>query len=475
MAVGRLERFWSGPGGGREVLGIAYPLILSQISFTVQTFVDRVFLTWYSAEAVAGAITGLFATLALIGLFSTVGEYVTTFVAQYFGARRYERIGVTLWQGIYFALSAGLLVAVLAPLAGPFFGLAGHPAEVREAEVTYAVVLMRGGVAPILMATLASFFSGRGSTRVVLLVNLLATAVNVVLDYLWIFGHGGFPRWGVAGAAWATVVSQATGAAVYLLLILRRAHRATYGTLSGWRFEPELFLRLLRFGLPAGLQVSLEILAFALFMMIVGHVGTESLAATSISFGLNTIVFFPTYGLGIGVSSLVGRYLGAEQPDLAQRSAWSGFSMSLVYMSLCGALYVLAPRALLLPFGAGGDPVAFARMAEVSVVLLRYVALYSIFDMMNVVFAAGLKGAGDTTYPLVLTVVLSWGAMLGPAFVACVVLGAGLHAAWAAASAYVVVLGLLMLRRFRAGRWKSLRVIEPHVPELDAGGAAEPA
>jgi MATE family multidrug resistance protein len=471
----KLVEWWSRAAGGREVLAVSYPLILSQISFTAQTFVDRVLLTWYSPEAVAGAMAGGISTLAVVHLFVGTGEYLTTFVAQYFGARRDQRIGPAIWQGVYFALGAGLLVASLVPIAGPFFAAAGHPPAVREAETTYAGVLMTGAFAPILMATLASFFAGRGSNHVVLLVNIVATAVNCVFDYLWIFGHGGFPSWGVAGAAWATVLSQVVGALIYLGVILGRAHRERFRTLAGWRLDLPLLGRLLRYGFPSGLQTSLEILAFAFFLIIVGRVGTLPLAASAIAFGLNTIVFFPMYGLGIGVSSLVGRYLGAERPELAERSTWSGFWMSLVYMAFCGAFYVGAPRLLLLPFAAGADPNSFPEVAAISVVLLRFVAVYSIFDMMNVVFAAGLKGAGDTTYPLMLTIVLSWGAMLGPGYVACILFGAGVYVAWLTASVYIVLLGLLMIRRFRAGGWKSLRVIEPHVPEMDAAVEGEPA
>src|SRR5882672_11896517 len=96
---GLVRGLWEGPGGGREVLALGYPLILAHISFTVQTFVDRLFLTWYSAEAVAGAVTGLFTTLAVMALFSGTGEYLTTFIAQYLGAGRPLRIGPVMWQG----------------------------------------------------------------------------------------------------------------------------------------------------------------------------------------------------------------------------------------------------------------------------------------------------------------------------------------------------------------------------------------
>jgi MATE family multidrug resistance protein len=162
----------------------------------------------------------------------------------------------------------------------------------------------------------------------------------------------------------------------------------------------------------------------------------------------------------VGVSSLVGRYLGARRPELAERSTWTAFWISLVYMSVCGAFYLFLPHLLLAPYAAGSDPAAFASVESHSVVLLRFIALYSIFDMMNVIFAAGLKGAGDTKYPLAATAVLAWCAMLVPAYIACIILGGGVYTAWTTASAYVVCLGILMLRRFRAGRWKGLLVIE---------------
>jgi MATE family multidrug resistance protein len=441
------------------------------MSFTVQVFVDRLFLTWYSREAVAGAVMGLIATWSVVGVFLGTGEYLTTFVAQYHGAGRRERIGPVVWQGVYFSMAAGMLVAALSPLAGPVFALAGHEPVVQGYEVTYARILLIGAFPIVLMATLSTFFAGRGRTAVVLWVNLLATLVNATLDYLWIFGHGGFARSGVAGAAWATITSQAVGAAVYLTLMLRPAHRAEFKTLSA-RLEPRLLARFLRFGLPSGLQYSLELLAFAIFLVIVGRIGTDGLAASGITFNLNMIVFMPMLGLGVGVSSLVGRYLGANQPTEAERTTWSAFWMSLAYVSLCGAAYVLAPRLLLAPYAAGADPATFGEVSRIAVVLLRFVALYSIFDTMNVVFASALKGAGDTAYPLLASVALSWAVMLVPAYFLCVVGGAGVYTAWATASAYVAVLGLSMMSRFRAGRWRSLRVIEPRIAELEEEAAA---
>jgi MATE family multidrug resistance protein len=354
--------------------------------------------------------------------------------------------------------------------------MAGHDPAVRAHEVAYSRLLMLGAFPIVLMVVLSTFFTGRGDTRVVLLVNVLVTLVNGTLDYLWIFGHAGFPRGGVTGAALATIASQVVGSAVYFALILRPRFRESHATLSAWRFEPDLFGRLLRYGLPTGLQFSIEIAAFALFMLIVGRIGTAELAASSIAFNLNMIVFIPMLGLGVGVSSMVARYLGADDAASAERSTWSAFWLSLVYMAGCGAAYVLAPGPLLAPYVAGSEPGALAAVTPVATVLLRFVAVYSIFDMMNVIFAAGLKGAGDTRYPMVACLVLAWTAMLLPAYVGCVLLGGSVYVAWTAASAYVVLLGLLELRRFRGGRWRSLRIVEPGLTELDPLAArAEPA
>ena len=217
----RAKAMWEGAGGGREVALLAYPLILAHLSFTIQTFVDRLFLTWYSPEAVAGAVTGLFAVWSIIALFTGTGEYLTTFVAQYLGAGRPERIGPAMWQGIYFSIGAGLFVAALSPLVGPAFDLAGHDPARAGVRGRVRAGPDAGGLPGGPHGDPVRLLRRAGETQAILWVNVIATLVNVVCDWLLIFGNAGFPEMGVTGAALGTILSQVVGAAIYLALILK--------------------------------------------------------------------------------------------------------------------------------------------------------------------------------------------------------------------------------------------------------------
>jgi len=448
-------------------LNLALPLILSMMSVTLQHFVDRIFLTWWSTEAVAGVTTAGFAIYVLTGLFNGTAEYATPFVSQYVGAKREERIGAIVYQAAYFAALAGVLGFGLSYLAAPLFDAVGHAPSMREHEIAYARILLRGTFPVVLMVAFSTYFAGRGLTRIVLGVTMAATLLNIALDWILIFGKWGAPVLGTAGAAYATNLSQAAGALMYLVLILNTSNRVAHG-FHNFRFEPRLFFRLLKLGVPSGLQPSLEILAFTLFLFVIGNIGVEPLAATSIAFNLNGIVFLPAIGLGYGVSTLVARYLGMRRPALADRAVRSGLVIAQVYMIICGSAYLLAPRWLLAPYAAGADPAAFEEVSRIATILLRFVAFYSIFDMVNVVCAGGLKGAGDTRFPMTATVVISWFAMLLPTWWFCVRGDQGVFVAWVFVTLYVLILGVVMFVRYRKGAWKSLRVIESEaLPTVD--------
>jgi len=171
-----LKKAWHGEGGWREVLVLAFPLILSTGSWAVQHFVDRMFLTWYSPEAIAAAMPAGILNFTLMSFFIGTASYVSTFVAQYHGAGMRHRIGPVLWQGIYFSMLGGVLVLCLIPLAAPVFDLVGHDEAVRRNEIVYFQVLCLGGFPVIASSALSGLFTGLGRPWPVMWVNVLATA-----------------------------------------------------------------------------------------------------------------------------------------------------------------------------------------------------------------------------------------------------------------------------------------------------------
>lgn len=464
-----LKQRWQSDGGYREVLVIAIPLILSTATWSVQHFVDRMFLTWYSPETIAAAMPAGMLYFSIVSIFMGTAGYASTFVAQYYGAQRYYRIGPAIWQGAYVSFLGGLVLLAVIPFARPIFKLVGHSPLIQQNEVVYFQFLCLGGGFYIMSYALSGFFSGRGRTWPLMWVNALTTAVNLVLDYALIFGRWGCPELGIKGAAIATVLAGAFSVLVLFGLLASGNHNRTFHTLSGWRLDNDLFVRLLRFGLPSGVQFFLEMAGFTGFVLVVGRLGTASLAATNIAFNINTLAFMPMIGCGIAVSVLVGQYLGAEKPELAQATASSGFHLTFVYMASIAAAYVLVPDVFVAPFAVKADPVGFAEIYRYSVVLLRFVALYSVFDTMNIIFCSAIKGAGDTRYVMFITVILSVFVLIIPVYLAVEVFDLGLMIAWVLATAYVMLLGVTFYLRFRSGKWKSMRVIERRVPAPKLG------
>ena len=463
-----LFRRWNGEGGCQEVITVAIPLVLSTGAWSVQHFVDRMFLTWFSSEAIAAAMPAGILNFAIMSFFIGTASYVNTFVAQYYGAGRYNRIGPALWQGIYISVLGGLVIFCLIPFARPIFAIIGHDLPVQENEVIYFQYLCLGGMPVISSMVLAGFFSGRGRTWPVMWVNILATAVNLLLDYILIFGKCGFPEMGIKGAAIATVFSGFVSLLVYILILVRPDYNMIYHTLQGWRPEKELFVRLLRFGVPSGVQFFLDMAGFTAFVLIMGRLGTVSLAATNIAFNISTLAFMPMIGFGIAISVLVGQYLGKDRPDLAQRSVYSGFAMTFFYMASIAILYVATPQLFVAPFAAQADSAGFAEINRLTIILLRFVAVYSVFDMLNIIFASAIKGAGDTRFVMYAIVVISACVLVIPTYTAIMVLDYGLMAGWSVVSVYVITLGFVFYFRFLGGKWKTMRVIDEPVPAICA-------
>ena len=457
----KIKELWYRPCGYAQVLHLAFPLVLSTGSWSIQHFVDRMFLSWYSSNALAASMPAGMLSFSLVSFFLGTAGYVNTFVAQYYGARQFDKIGAAIWQALYFVLLSGIVFISMIPCASVIFAWAGHSPKIQLLEIEYFRILSVGAVFIVYASVLSSFFTGRGKTWTVMWVNIFATAINLILDYAFIFGHWGFPEWGMAGAAWATVISAFVSATLFsLLYFLPKKYRDTYSTVKNWRLQKFLFWRLMCYGIPSGIQFMLEMTAFTLFIFMIGRMGNIELAASTMSFQINTLAFLPMIGFGIATSTLVGQQVGEKKPKIAMRATWSAFHLTFAYMSVISLCYLFFPSLFIEPYAMNAEPLIFAKIRPMAVVLLRFIAAYSLFDAASIIFSSCLKGAGDTRFVMLYSLTLSWCVMVIPTWYVVKHQIGGLFLPWMFMLIYIFLVGCGFFLRFLQGKWLTMQVIE---------------
>lgn len=471
-----LRQRWQGPGGFAEVIRLALPLVISTSAHTLQLFIDRVFLMQFSPDAMSAAMQAGITHFTIVALFFGIASYVNTFVAQYLGAERPWRVGAAVWQGLYISLFGGIAMLALIPASSWLFDEFEHGPAIRAFEITYFNYMCYAALPMLVSVAISAFYTARRKTTIVMYVNIIAAAVNIILDYLLIFGHFGFPQWGLIGAARATLIATIVSAAIYLVLFFRTDERKTFKTATGIKPEWNLFSRMIRYGLPNGVQIFFEVLPFTLFLMYIGRLSETALSASVIAFQINMLAFLPMIGFGIAVTTLVGQALGQNNPALACRTTWSAASLTIVYMVLIAVGFVLFPDAFLYAFTDQDHPEQMAALRPVVVNLLYFIAFYCLFDTGNIIFSATLKGAGDTRFVMFTSILLNWSILIIPSHVAWR-MGCNLYVFWTFATLYVCALAIAYFWRYLSGKWQSMRVIEsaplsipvvvPEVPTIE--------
>lgn len=468
MARARLIRRprLSGPDGLRNILLVGFPLILSQVVFSLNMFIDRVLLSWYSPDAFAAALQGGILAWNLITLFFFIVGYAATFVAQYFGADREHRIGAVIWQALYLALLGGLLTAAVAPLGGPLFRWIGHDEPLPALEAAYFHILAAGGVVFFLHHALSCFYQGLGKTWLILFVSTATCVVNVSLNAWMIFT----PTWifpeGIEGAAWATVLASGAGFLMFaVFLAVVPGSESRYQLWSSWRFEPGLFRRILRFGFPSGIHGLIETSGFTIFLLIVGVFGYTAQFATNMAMNVNMLLFIPSVGLHITATILAGQLCGARDYPAAERMVCSVYLLCGLYTAVVCALYVLTPDIFLDWFQGRLSGEEWLALKETARILLLFVAFYTVFDSVALIYSGALKGAGDTRWVMWAGLAISIGVLMVPSAVLLlqkdnIPAETGMYIAWVLCSLYIMTLGTVYLLRYRFGHWKTIQVIE---------------
>jgi len=445
----------------RDVFKISLPLVIGMSTTLVMTFTDRVFLANYSLDAIAAAMPAGIVVFLFYNFLADTAGYINVFIAQYTGAGAQDRVGRALWQGIYFGFMSWIPMLLLSLAAVPIFRLGGHAPEIQQLEVIYFRVLCYGAGFPVLSAALSCFFTGRGVTRPVMVIHGVGMCFNIPLDYALINGIGPFPEWGVRGAAVSTVASFGVMTMLLAILVFTRNHEKIYSVLSQRRFDGRLFRRILRFGLPASLQFSVDVLAFTFFIFMVGRLGKMELAVTNIAIALEGIAFRPLMGFALGTTTLVGLALGRNRPDEALAAARATLGIIVPYFGLVMVVFILCPEPLIMLFKPRNlSPSEFSTVLAMGRTTMRFIAFYLLFDALYMISTAVLKGAGDTRFIFLSCLLVSLGTMIAPIYIGMEIFHTGFYYAWSCVVIFAIMLAVVSVGRVWQGTWKSMRVVE---------------
>jgi MATE family multidrug resistance protein len=438
------------PGGMREVIVLAYPVILTQISMTAMGIVDSAMVGTLGATELGAVGFGGIWLWTFVCFFVGTMTGVQTFVSQREGAGALRECGSWAWQGIYSVAPMALLATGII-----FFGatdlmrLLGPSEELQPLAASYVSVRSLGMLGLVSAVAFSSFFRGVGDTRTPLYATLCANGVNVVLDYGLIFGYLGMPEMGVTGAGIATAIAEWVYVLALLVPFLRVGVREKYHTTNRTPVLANV-RRLLRTGAPIGGQWWLEMISFAAFTTFVARMGDESMAASQAFVALLSISFMQAIGLATAVQTLVGQYIGADDREHSDTAFRSGLKLSVLLAGAIALLFTSIPDLLMGIFTDDPEVIRLGRP------LMVIGALFQFFDAFGIVADGALRGAGDTRWPFLIRLGLAWGVFVPLAYTTAIVLDLGLTWTWAAGAVHVALLSGTLVWRFRSGAWRHI-------------------
>lgn len=453
----REESRWAGL---REVLTMAWPIVLGSLSFTFMQFVDQYMVSWLGIEALAAVGSSGIWAATMAFFFVGVAGCVSTFVAQSLGRGDPENCSSFTWQGIYVSLAAGMVAVCIWPVSPFLFAAMGHSSEVTRLEVIYFQIRLFGYIFIGWQAALAAFFQATNKPVIPMCVALVANVVNVILDYGLIFGHFGMPEWGIGGAAAATVIALIIQVVLLQWIFMSDAVHAKYRSRTTFRFDLRKAKDLVKIGWPSGMSGVLDIASWAVFIsFIVGQFGTTQLAAQNAAINFMHLQFLPAVGLSHAVTPIVGHWIGRGNYAVARARTYTAVKIGIVYMLVVGAVLATFGNELIGVFS--DDP----EVRAVGHMLLIFAAIFAGFDAISIVITGALRGAGDTRFIMVALLIGSYGVSLPLAYFFAVILGLKAIGAWIGATIYIILLSGVFLARFKGTTWEKIQIFSPPIPE----------
>ena len=446
-------------GDVKDVLVVALPMLLSMSFDTIMTFIDRLFLSKLGPAEMNAALGAGAVQLALTMFFTGAISYTTAMVAQRLGAKKTYDCARVFMQAVYLSLISVPLLYLTIPLGHLAFGMEHLPADQLEYQKTYFNILMFGGVINLVRNAAPCFFSGIGETKIVMKAAFVGMIVNVACNFVLIYGLGPIPALGVAGAAYGTLIGNLVSTVILFAKFFAKSCNSRFNTRSSFAFSWPLTRELLQKGIPSGVEMFLNMSAFQLMILMFHALGPDAATASSVMFNWDMVAYVPLMGLEVASTSLVGRYVGARDAAAATRSTYSGLKLGWGYSLLMGVFFVFLPGVLTDIFRpdmaeASAEAIAiFDAARPMSIFMLRIATFYIFVEVLLVVYAGALRGAGDTVWVMFTCAIMNW-CVSGALYVAAYIFHLPAHYAWIAVVAVYSTAPVIFWWRWKSGKWR---------------------
>ncbi len=478
-----------------EMLFIAAPTIITMTSYTVMQFFDGFMVSRYGTtgdvNVAAQGNGGMTVWLAMSVILGLIGV-INTYVSQNLGAGTPERGPAYAWNGLWISAAMALLMLPYAAFVPDIFRWLGHEGDLLTLETQYARVLCYGAFFTLASRALSNFYYGIHKPTMIMCCALGANVVNVFLNTMFIYGRDGVPdgwsagwllqpaAWlartldiapmGVAGAALATIIGTSLEFFIPFAVFVSRKFNRLFQTRRAWRPSWPHIRDILKIGWPAGLMFGNEMICWGYLMVGLLPAGGEAAgedpvmhtSAGWIALRYMHLSFMPAVGMSIAVTVIVGKCMGMGRPDLAAKRARLGLAVTLGYMAICAISFVVFRDPMIRVFIDENLPAdKIADLVRIGSGVMIAAAVFQLFDALGITLSGALRGAGDTVWPGVVTVILAWALLIGLGHAMIALFPTlGSLGPWIAASAYIIALGLALLYRFLLGPWKSIKLVE---------------
>ena len=468
--------FPTDPAVFRRVLTLAFPIILGNLSRVLMNVVDVAMVGRLGAKSLAAVGLGavLIWTILSIGVAFRTG--VQTVTARRYGQKRFSDCGLALNSGLALASIVGVIFAMMGyKMAGVAIRFLIDDPDVIPLAIVYTQWSFVGAACITIGYAFQGFYNGVERTRIHMEVTIVSNLLNIYLDAGLIFGNArltemlasspvgdisflsvlwspfDFPALGVEGAAIATLCAAVWMIIHYTLRGFTQEFRTNYGTYKGG-FNRETLKKEVEVAAPQGFQEVGVTIVYVLFFKIIGMIGTVEVAATEVVFTLAMASFLPAIGFGVACATLVGKALGEEDPERAAVSMLESVRWSVIFMGTMGILFLLFPRPILLIFTNDGEVI------EMALVALRILGVVQFFDAVGMTLWFALSGAGNTLFPAIIDLSLSWGIFLPGSYLLGIVFGYGLIGPWLAFAIYLFLYAICITWKTLKGDWKEIEI-----------------